>query len=47
VHLVPAAAGPLMSHLIARVKVPDDVRAAWAKLDSVTVDGAKLTFVAQ
>jgi hypothetical protein len=47
VHLLPSVAGPLMSHLIAREKVPDDVRAAWAKLDSVTIDGTKLTFVAQ
>ncbi len=47
VHLLPALAGPLMSHLISREKVPDEVRAAWAKLDSVTIDGTKLTFVAQ
>lgn len=47
VHLLPAVAGPLMSHLIAREKVPEEVRAAWAKLDSVTIDGTKLTFVAQ
>ena len=47
VHLLPSVAGPLMSHLIAREKVPDEVRAAWAKLDSVTIEGTKLTFVAQ
>jgi hypothetical protein len=47
VHLLPSAAAPLMSHLIAREKVPDELRAAWAKLDSVTIEGTKLTFVAQ
>ncbi|HEY0864977.1 MAG TPA: hypothetical protein VGD97_12800 [Lacunisphaera sp.] len=47
VQLLPSLGGPLMAHLIARTKVPDEVRAAWAKLDSVTIDGPKLTFVAQ
>lgn len=47
VQLLPSLGAPLMSHLIARTKVPDEVRAAWAKLDSVTIEGTKLTFVAQ
>jgi hypothetical protein len=47
VQLLPALGAPLMSHLIARTKVSDEVRAAWAKLDSVTIEGTKLTFVAQ
>lgn len=47
VQLLPSLAGPLMSHLVSRTKVPDEVRAAWTKLDSVTIDGTKLTFVAQ
>jgi hypothetical protein len=47
VQLLPSLGAPLMSHLIARTKVPDELRAAWAKLDSVTIEGAKLTFVAQ
>jgi hypothetical protein len=47
VHLLPSVGAPLMSHLVARTKVPDEVRAAWAKLDSVTIEGPKLTFVAQ
>jgi hypothetical protein len=47
VQLLPSLGGPLMSHLIARTKVPDELRAAWAKLDSVTIEGPKLTFVAQ
>lgn len=47
VQLLPSLGAPLMSHLIARTKVPDELRAAWAKLDSVTIEGTKLTFVAQ
>ncbi len=47
VHLLPALAGPLVNHLIDRVKVPDEVRAAWAKLDSVTIEGGALKLVAQ
>ncbi len=46
-HLLPSVAGPLMAHLISREKVPDEIRAAWAKLDSVTIEGAALKFVAQ
>lgn len=46
-HLLPALAGPLVNHLIDRVKVPDEVRAAWAKLDSVTIEGGALKLVAQ
>jgi len=47
IHLLPALAGPLVNHLIDRVKVPDEVRAAWAKLDSVTIEGGALKLVAQ
>jgi hypothetical protein len=47
VHLLPSIGGPLMSHLISREKVPDEVRAAWAKLDSVTIEGSTLKLVAQ
>ena len=47
VQMLPSLGAPLMSHLIARTKVPDELRAAWAKLDSVTIEGTKLTFVAQ
>ncbi len=46
-HLLPAVAGPLISHLISRVKVPDEVRTAWTKVDSITIEGATLKFVAQ
>jgi hypothetical protein len=47
VHMIPALAEPLMSHLITKVKVPDEVRAAWAKLDSVSIEKGTLKFVAQ
>jgi hypothetical protein len=47
VHLIPGLAGPLASHLIGRVKVPDDLRAGWAKVDSATLEGATLKVVAQ
>lgn len=46
-HLLPAVSGPLVSHLIARVKVPDELRAGWAKLDSATIEGGALKLVAQ
>ncbi|SDR66847.1 hypothetical protein [Opitutus sp. GAS368] len=47
VHLLPAVSGPLMSHLISRVKVPDEIHSAWAKLASITIEGTALKFVAQ
>ena len=47
VHLLPAASGPLVSHLISRVKVPDEMRTAWTKLGSITIEGTTLKFVAQ
>jgi hypothetical protein len=47
VHMLPSLGGPLMAHLISREKVPDEVRAAWAKLDSVTIEGSTLKLVAQ
>ncbi len=47
VHLLPALSGPLMAHLVSREKVPDEMRAAWAKLDNVTLDGVALKLVAQ
>ena len=47
VHMIPSLAGPLMAHLISKEKVPDEVRAAWSKLDSVTIEKGTLKFVAQ
>jgi hypothetical protein len=47
VHLLPALAGPLMSHLISKEKVPDEVRTAWLKVDSATIENGTLKLVAQ
>ena len=47
VHLLPAASGPLITHLISRIKVPDEMRTAWTKVDSVTIEGTTLKVVAQ
>lgn len=46
-HLLPAASGPLVTHLISKIKVPDEVRAAWAKLNSVTIEGGALKLATQ
>lgn len=46
VHLLPGVAGPLVAHLITRVKVADEMRAAWAKLDSASIEGGALKLVA-
>jgi hypothetical protein len=47
VHLLPALAGPLAAHLISKEKVPDEIRTAWAKVDSATVENGTLKLVAQ
>src|SRR5262249_7618025 len=47
VHLLPAAAGPLLSQLVTREKVPDDIKAAWAKLGDATVDEHTLKLTVQ
>jgi hypothetical protein len=47
VHLLPALAGPLMNHLISKEKVPDEIRTAWAKVDSATIENGTLKLVAQ
>ena len=47
VHLLPAASGPLVSHMISKMKVPDEVHAAWAKLNSVTIEGGALKLSTQ
>ncbi|MBI2813713.1 MAG: hypothetical protein HYX71_05475 [Opitutae bacterium] len=46
-HLLPAASGPLVSHMISKMKVPDEVRAAWAKLTGVTIEGGALKLATQ
>jgi hypothetical protein len=47
VHLLPSAAGPLVAHLIDKRKTPDEIRAAWAKLSDVTIDGSALKLTVQ
>jgi hypothetical protein len=46
-HLLPAAAGPLVTHMISKMKAPDEIRAAWAKLNSVTIEGGALKLSTQ
>lgn len=43
VHLLPALSGPLVSHLIGKKAVSDDLKSAWAKLADVAVEGSTLT----
>ena len=47
VHLLPAAAGPLMSNLIDKKKAPDAINSAWAKLSDVTIEGSTLKLTVQ
>jgi hypothetical protein len=42
VHLIPGVAAPLMEHLLAKKKIPDDVNSAWAKVSEATLDGSTL-----
>jgi hypothetical protein len=46
-HLLPAVSGILMSHLINKKAVPDEIRSAWAKLDDVTLEGSVLKLTVQ
>ncbi len=46
VNLLPAAAGPLVTHVISKMKVPDEIRSAWGKLESATIEGGALKLVA-
>lgn len=41
-HLLPAVAGPLISHLGGKKTVPDELLSAWAKLGDVTIEGSTL-----
>jgi hypothetical protein len=42
VHLLPKLADPLIGHLVGRKKVPDEIKSAWAKVNSATIDGGLL-----
>ena len=46
-HLLPSVAAPFVAHIIDREKIPDDIRAAWAKLTNVTIDGNALKLAVQ
>lgn len=46
-HLLPGAAGALAKALVAKQRVPDDFRAAWAKISEIGVDGGLLKVTTQ
>lgn len=46
-HLLPAVPGPLVSHLLGKKKVSDEIKSAWAKLGDVTLEGTTLKLTAQ
>lgn len=46
-HLLPGISGPLVSHLVGKKTVPDELRSAWAKLADVTVEGSTLKLSVQ
>lgn len=46
VNLLPAASGPLVTHMISKMKVSDEIRAAWGKLQSATIEGGAVKLVA-
>ena len=47
VHLLPALSSVLMSQIIAKEKVPDEVRTAWTKLTAVTIEGGAVKLTVQ
>lgn len=47
VHLLPAVSKPLVSHLLGRKKVPDEINSAWAKLTDVAIEGSTLKLTVQ
>lgn len=47
VHLLPVLPGLLASQIIAREKVPDEVRTAWAKVTAVTIEGGAVKITVQ
>ena len=46
-HMLPWASPPLVAHIIANEKVPDEISAAWAKLNQVTIEGGTLKLAVQ
>jgi hypothetical protein len=47
IHLLPAAAGPLMSTFIDKRKAADAINSAWAKLSEVSIEGNTLKLTVQ
>lgn len=47
VHLIPGVSGLLVSQLITRSNIPDEIRAAWAQLGAVSIEGDTLTLAGQ
>ena len=47
VHLLPAVSGLLMSQIIAKEKVPDEIRTAWTKLTAATIEGGTVKLTVQ
>lgn len=41
-HLIPKVASPLLNHLVGKKKVPDEIKSAWAKVNSATIQGNTL-----
>jgi hypothetical protein len=41
-HLIPKVSGPLLNHLLGKKKVPDEIKSAWAKVGSATIEGNAL-----
>ena len=46
-HLLPAASGQLMSTILSKQKVSDELRTAWTKLTGVTIEGGAVKFAMQ
>lgn len=47
VHALPGASGALTKALIAKAKVPDDFRAAWAKISALAIEGGLVKVTTQ
>jgi hypothetical protein len=46
-HLLPALAEPMFSHLVGKKKIPDEIRTAWLKVDDVAIEGSTLKLTQQ
>ena len=46
-HLLPALSGVLVSHIISKEKVSDEIRTAWTKLTAITIEGGALKMTVQ